>query len=353
MADGPEFAVVIGAYRRSEFLPGAVQSVLAQTLPRASFEVLVVTDRADPDLARALERSGVRVRADPEARIGRWLLGAVAETRAPRIAFLDDDDALAPDRLEAALAIFRDHPDLGFYRNRVAVVDRAGAPVPAAGWNDLEREVELDRSGPRLVPAGDRAIHRALLEAGAACTFNTSTMIVRRDLLEGPGAAAFASTQLPDLALVVLAMLSPYAMYLDDRRRTLYRHSETGATRRVPWLAEAARSHAELGRLAERTGDAVLAEWLTHRAIHFDRMYRGESVVEQVRAASPRRAVAAGAIDYLRFLGQHPRERKATLNVWAAPLYAGGYVLAPAPARRLAVARPTADRAGPLSPGPS
>jgi glycosyltransferase involved in cell wall biosynthesis len=344
VADVPRVAVIVGAYRRSEFLPAAVQSVLAQTIPREEFEVVVVTDRDDPDLRRGLERSGVRMRTDPEPRIGTWLLATVRETRAPLIAFLDDDDQFEPGRLAAVIEVCRAHPDVGLYRNRVDVVDRAGAAVSRDRWNPLEQDTGFDRSGPILVRGGDRAKHLELCRNGATITFNTSTMVVRRELLEGPAAEVFAETQLPDLALVVLAFLSPYALYLDDRRRTRYRSAVGSATHRVEWLRVAAESHARLAEHARVRAFPELATWLGDRAVHYDRMYRGETVVESVRSASSRRAVADGALEYLRFLGRHPREWSTELNVWAAALYAGGYVIAPGLARRLAVARPTAHR---------
>ena len=344
MAPTPEISVVIGAYRRSEFLPAAVQSVLAQTAPRDAFEVLVVTDRDDPALARALDRSGVAVRTDPEPRIGAWLLAAVRATRAPLVALLDDDDEFEPDRLQAALSVFRAHPEIGLYRNRVSVIDRAGAPVPMARWSPLARDSRHDRRGPIAVAPGDRRGTMALLEDAAEHSFNSSSMIFRRALLDGDGADAFAATRLPDLALVVLAALSPYALYLDDRRRTHYREAAGSATTRVPWLGIAAESHARLGAYAARRGFPELATWLTDRSVHFDRMFRGESLVERVRAASSRRDVADGAVEYLRFLGRHPREWSAALNVWSAPLYAGGYLLLPGITRRMAITRPTAGR---------
>jgi Glycosyl transferase family 2 len=345
MAGAPEIAVIVGAYRRSEFLPTAVQSVLAQTIPRAAFEVMVVTDHDDPNLRRGLERSGVAVRTDPEPRIGTWLLGAIRETRAPLVAFLDDDDQFEPDRLAAALEAFHAHPEVGFYRNRVVVVDHAGDPLPTDRWNSLERDPAFDRTGPRLVPASERARGPGLGGVSATISFNTSSMIARRALFEGDAATAFSESQLPDLALAVIAVTSPYAMYLDDQRRTRYRSATGSATRHISWLRIAAESHARLADHAGRRGFPRLASWLGERAVHFDRMFRGESVVESVRLASSRRAVADGAIEYLRFLGRHPREWSTELNVWAAPLYAGGYVLAPGIARRLAVARPTAERA--------
>jgi Glycosyl transferase family 2 len=340
--DGPKVAVIIGAYRRSEFLASAVQSVLAQTLSRADFEVLVVTDRPDPDLKRALERSAIRVRTDAEPRIGRWLLDAVADTTAPLIAFLDDDDEFEPDRLAAAVEVFRDRPEVVFYRNRVRVIDRSGEPVPESRWTPLTLDPTFERTGSREVAASDRAATLALFESGATLSFNSSSMIVRRSLLDTGAGAAFDLTQLPDLALAVLAALSPGSLYLDATRRTRFRESTDSATRNYCWLRVSAESHQRLAEYTVSRGFPELATWLGERSVHFDRLFRGEAVVEDVRSASSRRAVVHGALEYLRFLGQHPREWSTALNVWAAPLYAGGYVVAPSLARRLAVARPTA-----------
>lgn len=339
---GPEIAVIIGAYRRSEFLASAVQSVLAQTLPRSAFEVLVVTDRPDPDLARALERSGIRIRTDPEPRIGRWLLDAVGDTRAPLIAFLDDDDEFEPDRLAAAVGVFRAHPEVVFYRNRVRVIDRAGEAVPLSQWTPLTLDPLYDRTGTHEVAAADRVATLAEFESGATLSFNSSSMIVRRSLLATDAAAAFEPTQLPDLALAVMAALSPGSLYLDAARRTRFRETAGSATRNYCWLRVSAESHQRLADYTIARGFPELAEWLGERSVHFDRLFRGEAVVEGVRSASSRREVVRGALDYVRFLGKHPREWSTELNVWAAPLYASGYILLPTLTRRLAVARPTA-----------
>ncbi len=341
-AERPEVAVIIGAYRRSEFLASAVQSVLAQTLPRASFEVLVVIDRPDPDLERALGRSGIRVRTDPEPRIGRWLLDAIADTSAPLIAFLDDDDELEPDRLAAAVDVFRARPDVVFYRNRVRVIDRAGQPVPESRWSRLTLDPSFDRRGTHEVATSERAAVLSEFEAGATLSFNSSSMIVRRTLLDASARAAFEPTQLPDLALAVLATLSPGAIYLDAARRTRFRETTDSATHNYGWLRVSAESHQRLAEYTLEHGFPELAAWLGERSVHFDRLYRGEAVVESVRTAVSRRDVATGALEYLRFLGKHPREWSTALNVWAAPLYASGYVVLPSLTRRLAVARPTA-----------
>jgi glycosyltransferase involved in cell wall biosynthesis len=74
MIDPPDVAVVIGAFGRQKYVAQAVDSVLAQTLPRARYEVVVIKDFSDEPLDRSLASRGVTTILDAEPRIGRWLL---------------------------------------------------------------------------------------------------------------------------------------------------------------------------------------------------------------------------------------------------------------------------------------
>jgi hypothetical protein len=345
MPPDPQVAVIVGAYRRREFLGAAIDSVLAQTIPRSAYEICVVTDLDLGGLGSRLESADVPVVYDAEPRIGIWLAHAVRRTRAPLVAFLDDDDEFEPDRLDRAISVFRDHPEVGFYRNRVRVIDAAGRPIPPERWRRHETDARFDRTGPITVGPGAEASVVPLLAREAFISFNSSTIVVRRELLEGEWAPAFEATQLPDLALSVVAALSPYTLYLDDRRLTRFRFYRASVTHRVAWLRQAAQGHDALAAFARVHGGDHLASWLGDRAVHYDRMHRGEAILEGVVGAASRRAIAAGALDYLRFVGHHPSERSARLDLWSAPLYAGGYVVFPGLARRLAVVRAAVLRA--------
>jgi glycosyltransferase involved in cell wall biosynthesis len=339
MAALPEVAVVVGAYGRREYLPAAIDSVLAQTFPRSAYEIVVITDLELGDLRSRLDSADVTVVHDTEPRIGGWLAHAARRTTAPLVAFLDDDDEFEPDRLAKAVEVFRAHPEVGFYRNRVRVIDAAGRPIPRERWRTHERDARFDRTGPVAVGPSAGAAVVPLLADDAFVSFNSSTMIVRRELLAGDGGPTFESSQLPDLALAVIAALSPYALYLDDRRLTRFRFYRASVTHRVAWLRDAAESHAGLAAFARARGEDALARWLADRAVHYDRIHRGEAVLEGVLRAASRRDVATGALDYLRFLGHHASERSARLDLWSAPLYAGSYLVFPGLTRRLAVVR--------------
>ncbi|HYA54808.1 MAG TPA: glycosyltransferase family 2 protein [Thermoplasmata archaeon] len=335
MSDGPEIAVVVTAYQRRTYLLSAVRSVLAQTLPRDRFEVVVAKDFDDPEIDRFLHEAGVQVRQDTEPRIGGFLWNAVQETRAPYVAFLDDDDEFAPDHLARALEVLRAHPEIGFYRNRVVVIDQEGKEVPHSEWRRLERDDLLDRRGAITVPPSHKdGVVRLGLDLTRA-SFNSSTMVVRRALLEGNGVPVLRRTMMPDLAFFVFAVLGPYGLYLDDRRLTRYRNYPGNKTRETSWLDRASIGFDEIAQYARSHGGTELADRIASEASHYARLFRGESLVERIGEGAPRREVARLAGEYLKFLGRHPAEIGLSLDVWAAGMYAASYLAMPGLARQV------------------
>jgi hypothetical protein len=216
--------------------------------------------------------------------------------------------------------------------------------VPPDRWRGHEVDAALDGPALRLLGAGTEAARLDLGFRTAHASFNSSTMVVRRELLSGAGADRFRAAQLPDSALYLLAALGPGAIALDPARRTRFRFYDLNVTHRVAWLADAARDYRRFGEFAAATGHPGFASWLAAEGDHFDRMYRGGRIVESVDHVAPRREVAALSADYLRYLAVHPRERALTLDVWGAAGYGAGYLVAPGLARRVLRARPTAPR---------
>ncbi len=336
MAGSPEIAVVVGDYSRRRYLPFALASLGAQTLARERFEIVVTKNWRDPEVDRSLAALGATILFDEEPRIGRWLRRAVNACRAPIVTFLDDDDEFEPERLERVLGAFAEHPELGFYRNRVRVIDREGRSVPAVDWRELEIDPAFDRTGPVYLDRHDEARVLDLVALHSHATFNSSTMAVRRDLLEGSAGAAFETTELPDLALALLGILSGRPLFLDDRRLTRFRYYRESVTHEVPWLSRAESSFRALAEVAARHARPDLAEWLDENAVHFGRMYRGGELVGRVAARGDRREVAQRTAGYLRLLGRHPKERAWTVDTWAAVIYGLAYVVLPAPVARFA-----------------
>ncbi|MGP8135327.1 MAG: glycosyltransferase [Thermoplasmata archaeon] len=313
----PRIAVVIGAVERARFLQSAVDSVLAQTLPRSEYEILVTRDFRSPSLDPYLRANGVPTIEDPDRRMGR-VIRAARSTRAPLIAFLDDDDLFEPERLAHILETFQAHPEISFYRNRVSVVDEVGLPVDPRTWGRLYRAPSLDRTGPLLI-GPERKVDRWKELLASFPEFNLSSMVVRREVLEGArGALLEEMGARIDLAQFVLAYLSPGAIYLDDRRLTRYRqHLSNNSRIRVRRGQRTPKAWAELGRLerlARDVGRADVAHWVQQHRITGGLGFHVDRLTCAVHNAAPGATVSVYAREYLHFAIEHPR---ALLHPWA------------------------------------
>lgn len=98
MADAPpcRITAAICTYERYDLLPGAIESVLAQTLPPGSFELIVIDN--SPDAARSAQaaaafagRPGLTWRHEARPGLSNARNVAARLASAPIIAFLDDD----------------------------------------------------------------------------------------------------------------------------------------------------------------------------------------------------------------------------------------------------------------------
>ncbi|EQD33685.1 hypothetical protein B1B_17477 [mine drainage metagenome] len=333
----PQVSVVVGAVQREWFVHAAVESVLAQTLPRDQFEILVTRDVHSAPIEEYLHANGVRALWDPDRSQGRVVRAARA-ARAPLIAYLDDDDLFEPRKLAEALVVFRDHPEISFYRNRVSVVNEAGNPTEPVEWDRLYLGSSLDRTGPLLIAeASKRARWSEALESYPE--FNLSSMVVRREVVEGErGRRLEQMASRIDLGHFVEAYLAPGAVYLDDRRLTRYRLHRTNSSRiRVRPGQRVPRGWQELGRLelrAEQQGESQVARWVRRERITAGVGFHVDRITRAVHDGAPPAEISMDALGYLRFIVQNP---SAVLRPWSwRPL---AYSLAEIAAPTLARAR--------------
>lgn len=121
-------SVVVAAYNMGRFLPEAIRSIQAQTLPVQ--EIHVVDDGSTDDTPQAIRAflSDARVRYHRQSNMGQ----AVAKNNGIRacsgdlVAFLDADDLWTPERLEVMLPHFDGVPRVGVvYSNYVFVDEQA------------------------------------------------------------------------------------------------------------------------------------------------------------------------------------------------------------------------------------
>jgi SAM-dependent methyltransferase len=129
--ESPLVSVVIPCYNHAHFLADAVESVLVQTHPHV--EIVVVDDgSADetPDVARRYAE--IRYERQDHRGLAAARNTGLGVSRGKYLVFLDADDRLLPDALEAGLECFRRHPESGFVSGSYRWIDGRGALLGAA-----------------------------------------------------------------------------------------------------------------------------------------------------------------------------------------------------------------------------
>jgi len=175
-------SVVTATYNRSDFLTEALDSVIVQTTPER-IEIVVVDDGSIDHTKQVIEPYTKRFN-DPAGKvIVRYIYQenqgvaaarntGIANTTAPYIAFLDDDDMFEPNKLELQLKAMRDDPGVSLSHTSFRYVDKDG------GFCD---------EGPQRVdnPCVGSCVDVLLNELLVIC----STVMVRRTTLEQAAAA--------------------------------------------------------------------------------------------------------------------------------------------------------------------
>jgi glycosyltransferase involved in cell wall biosynthesis len=171
----PDISVVIPTLRRPRLLRRALDSVFAQSF--AAFEAIVVVDGPDEAtvaMLRDIADKRLRVLINP-----RSLTAAGARTRGVQaadgtwIAFLDDDDAWLPQKLERQMALARGRGDV-----LVTALSRVITPLATYVW-----PTEMF-DGTR--PLGDYLFDRRSTFAGGSFMQTSSYLLPRALYLRVP-----------------------------------------------------------------------------------------------------------------------------------------------------------------------
>jgi glycosyltransferase involved in cell wall biosynthesis len=164
MSGAVQLSVIVPTRNRPETLRRVVSSLQAQSLPRASFEIIVVDDASEPPVQSGPDPLGPMhvIRLERSERSAARNRGA-AEASGTLVAFVDDDMLLGPSFLAAHEAAQREWP------GALAV---GAVTLPAAASNQpfgrfrvaLEREAQPKTRGvaprPNLCTAANMSLPR-------------------------------------------------------------------------------------------------------------------------------------------------------------------------------------------------
>jgi glycosyltransferase involved in cell wall biosynthesis len=269
----PQITAIICTHNRADSLQKAIQSVLAQSLARDRYEVIVVDNASTDhtaDTVRSFATQGVRYVYEQGVGLSIARNTGQREARGEIVAYLDDDAVASPEWLEEILFAFDKYPDIGV----------VGGPI-SADWEGTRPDWLVDDLLPYLsVIHWGNATH--VLEpheflAGANFAFRKSALEMiggfhprldrRGNLLLGEGDVHAVDRIIATGMRVLYHPLVTVVHTIPQRRMTKDFFRE-----RLYWqgVSEAVREkidHAKLSRKLRRTARS-LYEWQRHRSRH-------------------------------------------------------------------------------------
>ncbi len=219
-AGAPYFSIIVYTWQRTEFIEQAVRSVLAQSVARTDYEIIVVRGYSNAPLDAVLSGMGAHVLATPTSSQGAALALGVTAAQGQVLVFLEDDDEFEPTKLATLRAEFEEDPDLALVRNANRCIDAAGRPLldwPNNYWPALPVTTTEERRTPG-----------AKSEAPSLPIHNLSSISVRRDAV-APCVSCWSTIPSAADSLVYLSALgSPGVARFDERVLTRRRvHAST------------------------------------------------------------------------------------------------------------------------------
>jgi hypothetical protein len=176
MLSKPKVSVCITSYNHGQFLPTALDSVLAQSY--RDFEIVVVDDASTDNSLQVLEsyatrHPAVRVYTHPDQGnhgISATANLAVKKARGEYIVWLGSDDVWYPDKLEQQIKLLESDSGLGLVYGRAHLIDehgeRCGPDCIGRKIDDPQKSVE-DILQENPIPALTVVVRRACFdEAG-------------------------------------------------------------------------------------------------------------------------------------------------------------------------------------------
>ena len=155
-------SLIIPTHNRSERLIAALESVIRQDLPAADWECVVVSNNSTDDtVARfgdfAARYPGLNLRLVTEDGPGVSYARnrGIAETSAPLLVFIDDDERINPGFLRAYADFFDAHPDAVVAGGRIIAEYVTGRPAWLSKYTEMPIANPLDfGDAVRPFPAG-------------------------------------------------------------------------------------------------------------------------------------------------------------------------------------------------------
>ena len=139
----PSVSVVVFAYNRQRYLPYALRSLSAQTIPTSMFQVVVARNFREPVSDRIIKENGWVDLQLEDATQAVWLAEALKRVSGDVVCFLEDDDLFEPVKLERVRELFNDLT-IGYLTSDMWLIGErdAGLGLPATRLKRVDTRVE-------------------------------------------------------------------------------------------------------------------------------------------------------------------------------------------------------------------
>jgi glycosyltransferase involved in cell wall biosynthesis len=227
----PYVSVVVTAYNRKQFLLGAINSVLNQSVSREFYEIICIKNFYDTNIDIFLNQNNV-VNLVRDGTIGDYLTAAIMASVGEVIAFLDDDDEFFPEKLQSVMDVFR-MDEVVLYRNRsISGKNLNGSETPEI--KNVDSVVFLK------YPYGEDLMNYDIFS-------NLSRTCVRRSAIAKSLDFIKETITSQDSAVSIAALVSGGVIAIDSKILTFYRvhegnisilHGEKNLSKYRQWLTE-------------------------------------------------------------------------------------------------------------------
>jgi len=287
----PYISVIVTAYNRRRYLPFALRSLEAQTLPRDKFEVIVVKNFDDPESDNIISRNGWKEVYNDDPYQGRMVLAGLEESRGEVITLLDDDDMYVDNRLEEVYKAFTSFKRLVYFQNSQTIIDGNGNVLerPPRSKNLVGGSpmvIDVDKLQMLAKKYGMSTVD-ITLKVRTGADVNGSSMAVRRSVLESHVQLLKRFPISIDNFVFVSSLKAGGLMYFTDERLTLYRvHGENWTYYAWSYYAHATKGEINemyLRRVSARLQAINACRLMCSRLLDddvnqylcFERLYRG------------------------------------------------------------------------------
>lgn len=222
----PKFTVVVISHSRKEFILSALESVVNQSYDSDNIEIIVVKNFQDPVIDKFISDNRGKNIIVSDKSFGVKIATGIESSNSDFIAFLDDDDTWAKDKLSKVAEYFMD-PEVCYYHNNQLFVDKNGEPIGQE--NELKEVSKMVKAGLlRLNKESPKSLVGEIYQVNP--DFNLSSMVFRKSaIIEHIGLIRDFDTAL-DTLLFYLSLATGHDIILDPERLTYYRKHDANVS---------------------------------------------------------------------------------------------------------------------------